>query len=62
MSDNWYLAYFEEAKNAAQHRIWTFYEAIIFNIANLGPCIFVGRGGGIWFCQGTAYLLFDLTM
>ena len=28
LSDNSYLVYFEETKNAAQHRIWTFYEAI----------------------------------
>jgi len=29
MSDDSYLAYFEEAKDAAQQRIWTFYKAII---------------------------------
>jgi len=29
LSDDSYLAYFEETKDAAQQRIWTFYEAII---------------------------------
>ena len=28
LSDDLYLAYYEETKNAAQQRIWTFYEAI----------------------------------
>ena len=28
MSDDSYLAYFEGTKDAAQHRIWTFYEAV----------------------------------
>jgi len=28
LSDNSYLAYFEKTRNAAQHRIWTFYEAV----------------------------------
>jgi hypothetical protein len=30
LSDDSYLAYYEEAKDAAQQKIWTFYEAIIF--------------------------------
>jgi len=28
LRDDSYLAYFEETKNVAQHRIWTFCEAI----------------------------------
>jgi len=28
LSDDLYLAYFEDTKDAAQQRIWTFYEAI----------------------------------
>jgi hypothetical protein len=28
LSDDLYLAYHEETKDAAQHRIWTFYDAI----------------------------------
>ncbi|MCD6584500.1 MAG: hypothetical protein J7K96_01940, partial [Desulfobacteraceae bacterium] len=30
LSDDSYLAYFEETKDVAQQRIWTFYEAILF--------------------------------
>ena len=30
LSDDLYLAYHEETKDEAQHRIWTFYEAIKF--------------------------------
>ncbi|MCD6586822.1 MAG: hypothetical protein J7K96_13785, partial [Desulfobacteraceae bacterium] len=37
LSDDSYLAYFEETKNAAQHRIWTFYEAV--NDKFLAPTI-----------------------
>ena len=30
LSDDSYLAYYEETKDVAQQRIWTFYEAINF--------------------------------
>ena len=30
-----YLAYHEETKDAAQQRIWTFYEAVNISLANL---------------------------
>ena len=29
MSDDSYLAHYEEARDAVQQRIWTFYEAIL---------------------------------
>ena len=31
LSDDSYLVYYEETKNAAQRRIWTFYEAIKYD-------------------------------
>ena len=31
LSDDLYLAYYEETKDAAQQRIWTFYEAIKYH-------------------------------
>jgi hypothetical protein len=37
MSDDLYLAYHEETKDAAQQRIWTFYEAIKYNNQSLDP-------------------------
>jgi len=34
LSNNLYLAYHEATKDAAQHRIWTFYEAIKIDCHN----------------------------
>ena len=34
LSDDLYLAYYEETKDAAQQRIWTFYQAIMISIFN----------------------------
>jgi hypothetical protein len=34
LSDDMYFSYFEKTKDAAQHIIWTFYEAISIEMKN----------------------------